>query len=271
MICQVAPMNIKTCLLLMVFTLGVSVAIPHLDDRIVPEVSEVEVQENTVGPITYYQGNAGTTCPPGQLITSQAECLNTAVNSLDVQAGSAWVGSALSIPVGCSIRRAGAANHNDFAPHWNRSPSGVGRADLNPICAGGVFECPDGISSKGVFFPYAIAAWSNPWSCPQPSCHKWDSLTILTNHLTCDESRMASEGVYTCTKATATHVHWATRASGMMIMKRIRCTRSADGHDDCATFKVGICLDVGSNVFNHKHTGDITDMKTQIKAWLAKA
>ena len=55
----------------MVFTLGVSVAIPHLEDRIVPEVSEVELQENTVGPITYYQGNAGTTCPPGQLITSK--------------------------------------------------------------------------------------------------------------------------------------------------------------------------------------------------------
>merc|ERR1740117_1618071 len=142
MICQVAPMNIKTCLLLMVFTLGVSVAIPHLDDRIVPEVSEVEVQENTVGPITYYQGNAGTTCPPGQLITSQAECLNTAVNSLDVQAGRNWVGSSRAIPVGCSIRGSGAANHNDFAPHWNRSPSGVGRADLNPICSQEIAVAP---------------------------------------------------------------------------------------------------------------------------------
>merc|ERR1712166_329168 len=163
-----------------------------------PVIPETDLEEHELvqatATTTYYQGNAGTTCPPGQLITSQAECLNTAVNSLDVQAGSAWVGSALSIPVGCSIRRAGAANHNDFAPHWNRSPSGVGRADLNPICAGGVFECPDGISSKGVFFPYARPGWSCPWSCPQPSCHKWDSPSILTNHLTCDESRMASEG-----------------------------------------------------------------------------
>merc|ERR1740117_1533935 len=74
-----------------------------------PVIPETDLEEHELvqatATTTYYQGNAGTTCPPGQLITSQAECLNTAVNSLDVQAGSAWVGSALSIPVGCSIRR----------------------------------------------------------------------------------------------------------------------------------------------------------------------
>jgi len=371
-----------------------------------PVIPETDLEEHELvqatATTTYYQGNAGTTCPPGQLITSQAECLNTAVNSLDVQAGSAWVGSALSIPVGCSIRRAGAANHNDFAPHWNRSPSGVGRADLNPICsrysepritlhelgsscaqAGpytvwadessdsqhgnvcfkpggfkgggvwacpvgctkihsvpwciddndntapcrvpetldparcssvvpgqglesgslscqprqdicipttalawipgahatqvckdawkGVVECPDGFSSKGVFFPYKQAGYAG---YPQEDvCAKWDSSQILLDggSLACDESRLDSEGVYACTKATATHVHHASPASGMMVMKRIRCTRSADGgHDDCATFKVGICLDVGSNVFNHEFN-DLNDMKTQTKAWLAKA
>merc|ERR1712166_862642 len=369
-----------------------------------PVIPETDLEEHELvqatATTTYYQGNAGTTCPPGQLITSQAECLNTAVNSLDVQAGSAWVGSALSIPVGCSIRRAGAANHNDFAPHWNRSPSGVGRADLNPICSrysepritlrelgsscaqagpytvwadessdsqhgnvcfkpggfkgggdwacpvgctkihsvpwciddndhtapcrvpeivdparcssvvpgqglqsgsmscqpeqddcitstsswvegneaackaawNGVVECPDGISSKGVYFPYTLAGWTAQGILPQNVCAKWDSFQILNNQLACDESLMASEGgVYACTKATATHVHHASPASGIMIMKRIRCTTSADSHDDCATFKVGICLDVGSDVFNHKFNGAITDIQTQTKAWLAKA
>jgi len=135
----------------------------------------------------------------------------------------------------------------------------------------GVVECPDGISSKGVYFPYALAGWTARGISPENVCAKWDSGQILNNQLSCDESLMASGGVYACTKATAGHVHHASPASGIMIMKRIRCTTSADSHDDCATFKVGICLDVGSDVFNHKHNGAITDMKTQTKAWLAKA
>jgi len=133
----------------------------------------------------------------------------------------------------------------------------------------GVVECPDGISSKGVFFPYATGTGTPT----QDVCAKWDSYQILNNQLTCDESRLL-EGVYTCTKATATHVHLASPASGIMIMKRIRCTTSADGHDDCATFKVGICLDVGSDVFGHdfnNYIGSADVIQTKTKEWLAKA
>jgi len=88
---------------------------------------------SSVAPTTYYQGKAGTICPPGQRITSKDECLDTALNSLDLQNVRNWVGSTAAIPVGCSIRNKDVRN-KDLRPHWNGSPSGVGRSDLNPVC-----------------------------------------------------------------------------------------------------------------------------------------
>ena len=81
--------------------------------------------------LDYYLGKPGEVCKSAkEVIRSQAECTN-AIGQLWPTSVSFWTGPADFIPSGCSRRNGG-----DNQPHFETSPTGVGRGrhDMIPVC-----------------------------------------------------------------------------------------------------------------------------------------
>lgn len=69
-----------------------------------------------------------------------------------------------------------------------------------------------------------------------------------------------------CTKAQATHVHKMSKSAGILVFKRLKCSTTA-----CKVFKMGACVDVGTDEFSSIYQEQITDVVTETTAWAALA
>jgi len=117
---------------------------------------------------------------------------------------------------------------DNFGPGWDGDP-----------------QCPDTISSQGVFLEGFNGG----------ICAKWDSSRVISGSQACtivyennDPKKRPIQRV--CTVAKVIHGDTMSRSAGLLAMKRVNCKWSG-GNWECATFKSGLCIDVGQEVWTH--------------------
>jgi len=97
---------------------------------------------------------------------------------------------------------------------------------------GSPVECPDGIGPNGVFL--------------SKYCASWDSVPSVIGLMEC-VGDTKNGGTRICTKMQVEHPSATPESYGVLKMKRIAC-KSTGG---CKVFKAGLCVDVGTNMFEY--------------------
>jgi hypothetical protein len=117
-------------------------------------------------------------------------------------------------------------------------------------------NCPDGIDWRGTLMT----------STQSKYCAKWSSAIAASGMTECgacdDDGHCSTPAIaevgsstvgssnYVCTKMVTAHPHAASKNVGILMQKRVRC-RKHDDRLECATFKVGRCINVETDVWSN--------------------
>jgi len=93
-------------------------------------------------------------------------------------------------------------------------------------------HCPDGLGPNGVYVTNRLYS-----SEETGYCAAWDSSAAARGFMDCAKDKK------TCTKILAYKAHMMSPSTGILMMKRFKCT-----DDGCKVFKVGKCFDVTPSV-----------------------
>lgn len=155
--------------------------------------------------------------------------------------------------------------------HFNGGPkiSGALKYADNTAATG----CPDGIGPRFPWF-YCLnislyhAPENNMRYCTQ-ACYSWTDNMARTGMMRCVEGPNIplglTKGQFLCQRALLTHVHTTPASWGLLVTKRVRCH-----NNHCVVFKVGLCIDVKTPMFqtdNVKHPPTLEEkQKFAVKA-----